>query len=68
MSDKREAIVALHRDRKSDSAIAKTLSIARFTVWKTLTRFNERGIYLIVQEVVDHAPKRSGKPRTGLNQ
>ena len=43
MSDKREAIVALHRAGKSDSAIAKTLSIVRSTVWKTLTRFNERG-------------------------
>ena len=32
MSDKREAIVALHRARKSDSAIAKTLSIVRSTV------------------------------------
>ena len=43
MLDKREAIVALHRARKSDSAIAKTLPIARSTIWKTLTRFNERG-------------------------
>ena len=43
MSDKREAIVALHHARKSDSTIAKTLSIARSTVWKTLTRLNERG-------------------------
>ena len=57
MSDKREALVALHRARKSDSAIAKTLSIATSTVWKTMTRFNERGIYLIVQEEVDHTPK-----------
>ena len=60
MSDKREATVALHRAGKSDSAIAKTLSIARSTVWKTLTRFNERG------DLADR-PK-SGRPRTGLNQ
>ena len=60
MSDKREAIVALHRAGKSDSAIAKTLSIAKSTVWKTLTRFNERG------DLTD-CP-RSGRPRTGLNQ
>ena len=68
MLDKREAIVALHRARKSDSAIAKTLSIARSTVWKILTRFNERG------DLSDHSrsgrptPKRSGKPRFGLHQ
>ena len=43
MSDKREAIFALHHARKSDSVIAKTLSIARSTVWKTLTHFNQRG-------------------------
>ena len=56
MSDKREAIVALHRARKSDSAIAKTLSIARSTAWKTLTRFNERG------DLSDRP--RNGRPRT----
>ena len=56
MSDKREAIVALHRAGKSDSTIAKTLSIARSTVWKTLTRFNERG------DLSDRP--RSGRPRT----
>ena len=56
MSDKREAIVALHRATKSDSAIAKTLPIARSTVWKTLTRFNKRG------DLSDRL--RSGRPRT----
>ena len=56
MSDEREAIVALHCARKSDSAIAKTLSIARSTVWKTLTCFNERG------DLFDHP--RSGRPCT----
>ena len=60
MSDKREATVALHRAGKSDSAIAKTLSIARSTVWKTLTCSNERG------DLADRP--RSGRPRTGLNQ
>ena len=60
MSEKREAIVALHRAGKSDSAIAKTLSIARSIVWKTLTRFNERG------DLADR-PRR-GKPCTRLNQ
>ena len=56
MSDKREAIVALHHARKSDSAIAKKFSIARSTVWKTLTRFNERG------DLSDRLI--SGRPRT----
>ena len=56
MSDKREAIIALHRAGKSDSAIAKTLSIARSTVWKTLTRFNERW------DLADRP--RNGRPRT----
>ena len=60
MSDKRKAIVALHRARKLDSATAKTLSIARSTVWKTLTCFNERGD-------LSDCP-RSGRPCTGLNQ
>ena len=55
MSDKREAIVAF-RAGKSDSAIAKSLSIARSTVWKTLRRFNERG------NLADCL--RSGRPRT----
>ena len=59
MLDKREGIVALHHAGKSDSAIAKTLSIARSTVWKTLTRFNERG---------DLADCPSGRPHTDLNQ
>ena len=36
MSYKREAIVALHRARKLDSAIAKTLSIARSIERKTM--------------------------------
>ena len=68
MSDKREAIVALNHARKPDSAIAKTLSIVRSTVWKTLTRFNERG------DLADHLKSDrphtqiSGKPCTGLNQ
>ena len=44
MSDKREAIVALHHARKSHSTIAKTLSIAKSTLKKV--------IYLIIQEVV----------------
>ena len=57
MSDKREAIVALHHARKSDSTIAKTLSIARSTVWKTLTCFNER-------DLADHP--RSGRPHTQM--
>ena len=56
MSDKREAIVALHRAGKSDSTIAKTLSIVRSTVWKTLTCFNKRG------DLADHP--RSGRPHT----
>ena len=56
MSDKREAIVTLHHAEKSGSAVAKTLSIARSTVWKTLTRFNERG------DLADRP--RSGRTRT----
>ena len=56
MSDKKEVIVALHRARKSDSAIAKALSIARCTVWKTLTRFSER------RDLSDRP--RSDRPRT----
>ena len=56
MSDKKESIAALHRARKSDSAIAKIHSIARSTVWKTLTRFNKRGD-------LSNRP-RSGRPRT----
>ena len=43
MLGKRKAIHALHRAKKSDSAITKTLSIARSTVWQTLKRFKERG-------------------------
>ena len=43
MTENRVAIVALHCARKSNSNIAKTLSIGRSTVWKTLKRFNERG-------------------------
>ena len=58
MSDKREAIVALHLAKNSDSAIAKTLSIARSTVWKTLTHFNETG------DLADHP--RSGRPHTQM--
>ena len=42
MTENRAAIVALHRARKSNSDIAKTLSIGRSTVWKTLMWFNER--------------------------
>ena len=56
MSDKREAIVALHRAGKSDFAIAKTLSISRSTVWKTVARFNKR------RGLTDHP--RSVRPRT----
>ena len=43
MTENRAAIVALHHARKSNSDIAKTLSIGRSTVWKTLKRFNEKG-------------------------
>lgn len=56
MSDKREAIIALHRAGKSDSVISKTLSIARSTVWKCVKRFNERG------DLTDRP--RSGRPRS----
>ena len=42
MSGKREAILASPRAGKSDSAIAKTLLIARSTVWKTLKRYKDR--------------------------
>ena len=56
MSGKRESIVFLHCAGKSDSFIAKTLSVARSTVWKTVKRFKERG---------DFADRpRSGKPRS----
>ena len=43
MTKNRAATVALHHAGKSNSDIAKTLSIWRSTVWKTLKRFNERG-------------------------
>ena len=43
MTENRAAIVALHRAGKSNSDIAKTLSIRRSTVWKALKRFNQRG-------------------------
>ena len=56
MTENRAAIVALHRAGKSNSDIAKTLSIGRSTVWKTLKRFNERG------DLSDHP--RSGRPRS----
>ena len=56
MSDKREAVVALHYAGRSDSTVAKTLSIARSTVWKTLTHFNER------KDLSDHP--RSGRQCT----
>ena len=42
MTANRAAIVALHCAGKSNSDIAKTLSIGRLTVWKTLKQFNER--------------------------
>ena len=54
MIENRAAIVALHHAGKSNSDIAKTLSIGRLTVWKTLKRFNERG------HLSDHP--RSGRP------
>ena len=56
MAENRAAIVALHRAGKSNSDIAKTLSIGRSTVWKTIKRFNERG-YLFDRP-------RSGRPRS----
>ena len=56
MTENRAAIVALHHARKSNSDIAKTLSIERSTVWKTLKQFNERG------DIFDFP--RSGKPRS----
>ena len=43
MLGKRETILALHGAKKSDSAIEKTLSMVRSTVWKTLKCFKERG-------------------------
>ena len=43
MTENRAAIVALHHAEKSNSNIAKTLSIGRLTVWKRLKQFNERG-------------------------
>ena len=43
MSATREAIVALHCAQISNTVIAKTLSIARSTVWKAVNCFNERG-------------------------
>ena len=56
MAENRAAIVALHRAGKSNSDIAKTLSIGRSTVWKTIKRFNERG------DLFDR-PRR-GRPRS----
>ena len=56
MTENRAAIVALHHVGKSNSDIAKTLSIGRSTVWKTLKRFNERGD-------LSDCP-RSGRPRS----
>ena len=55
MSGKKAAILALHCARKSDSAIAKTLSITRSTAWKTLKRFKEK------RDLSDHP--RCGRPR-----
>ena len=43
MTENRAAIVALHHAGKSNSDIAKTLSIGRATVWKTLKRFKQKG-------------------------
>ena len=59
MTENRAAIVVLHRARKSNSAIAKTLSIGRSTVWKTLKQFNERGDLSDALEVADRI--RSGQ-------
>ena len=56
MTENRAAIVALHRAGKSNSDIAKTLSIGRSTVWKTLKQFNKRG------DLSDRP--RSGRPRS----
>ena len=42
MSATREAIVALHCAQISNTVIAKTLSIAKSTVWIAVKRFNER--------------------------
>ena len=56
MTENRTAIVALHHAGKSNSNIAKTLSIGRSTIWKTLKRFNERG------DLSDHP--RSGRLRS----
>ena len=56
MTENRAAIIALHRAGKFNSDIAKTLSIGRSTVWKTLKRFNERG------DLSDRP--RSGRPRS----
>ena len=56
MSDKREALAALHRAGKSDSTITKTFLIARLTVWKALTRFNEK------MDLSDHP--RNARPCT----
>ena len=43
MSATRETIVVFHCAGISNTVIAKTLSIARSTVWKAIKHSNERG-------------------------
>ena len=54
MSATTEAIVAVYCAGIYNTVIAKTLSIARSTVWKAIKCFNERG------DFSDH--QRSGRP------
>ena len=61
MTENRAAIVALHRARNLNSNIARTLSIGRSTVWKTLKRFNERG-YLSDRPRIGRPRSQQSKP------
>ena len=55
MSATREATVALHGAGISNTVIAKTLSIARSTVWKAISVLMKEEIFLMVKKVEDHA-------------
>ena len=59
MSDKRAAIIKLHREGKTNSEIIKLLKAPKLTVWHTVTRFKE------LNSIEDRP--RSGRPRTFRN-
>ena len=42
LSSKRETIIKMHRAECSNSKIAKSLSVDRSTVWRTLKQYKER--------------------------